>query len=309
MNVIQKTEHNTLANVFVAEDENGRRVEFVESTQPPLKRNEKWVLIISTLFGCPVGCSFCDAGGAYHGKLSFDQLKFQVDYLVETCFGDKNIDTGKFKIQFSRMGEPSLNHHVIDFLERIPGLYSYRHFIPSLSTVAPAGTELFFHRLLKTKKTLFDNTFQLQFSVHSTDPRQRRELIPVRSWSYEEMAAYGRTFYTPGGKKITLNFALGEKSMVDPAVLLRIFDPDTFLVKLTPVNPTHRARKNKINSVISTEHPHIPLVDQLQEAGYEVIVSIGEWEENKIGSNCGQYVNCPDEAYDSESYTCRLVRT
>jgi hypothetical protein len=28
----------------------------------------------------------------------------------------------------------------------------------------------------------------------------------------------------------------------------------------------------------------------LLEAGYEVIVSIGEVEENEIGSNCGQYV-------------------
>ncbi len=28
----------------------------------------------------------------------------------------------------------------------------------------------------------------------------------------------------------------------------------------------------------------------MRSAGYEVIVSIGEVEENEIGSNCGQYV-------------------
>jgi len=29
---------------------------------------------------------------------------------------------------------------------------------------------------------------------------------------------------------------------------------------------------------------------QLRGTGYEVIVSVGELEENKIGSNCGQYL-------------------
>ena len=33
-----------------------------------------------------------------------------------------------------------------------------------------------------------------------------------------------------------------------------------------------------------------PIVRTLADAGYEVIVSIGEVEENEIGSNCGQYV-------------------
>jgi 23S rRNA (adenine2503-C2)-methyltransferase len=32
------------------------------------------------------------------------------------------------------------------------------------------------------------------------------------------------------------------------------------------------------------------VVWELRSAGYEVIVSIGEVEENRVGSNCGQYV-------------------
>ena len=32
------------------------------------------------------------------------------------------------------------------------------------------------------------------------------------------------------------------------------------------------------------------IVNRLTEAGYQVILSIGEIEENLIGSNCGQYV-------------------
>jgi 23S rRNA (adenine2503-C2)-methyltransferase len=32
------------------------------------------------------------------------------------------------------------------------------------------------------------------------------------------------------------------------------------------------------------------IIALLSEVGYEVLVSIGELEENHIGSNCGQYI-------------------
>ncbi|GAH16437.1 unnamed protein product, partial [marine sediment metagenome] len=56
-----------LAKVYVASMRGNKEylVEFVESVQPPIPREKKWVLIVSTLFGCPVGCRMCDAGGEY----------------------------------------------------------------------------------------------------------------------------------------------------------------------------------------------------------------------------------------------------
>jgi adenine C2-methylase RlmN of 23S rRNA A2503 and tRNA A37 len=42
----------------------GRLIEFVEECQPPYGRAERWILMVSTLYGCPVKCLFCDAGGA-----------------------------------------------------------------------------------------------------------------------------------------------------------------------------------------------------------------------------------------------------
>ena len=77
MRVIKKTSDSSLATVYIAESASGQWVEFVESTQPPLTRDEKWVLVISTLFGCPVDCKFCDAGGSYKGKLSYEELLFR----------------------------------------------------------------------------------------------------------------------------------------------------------------------------------------------------------------------------------------
>ena len=57
MRVVRTTGDDDLARVFVAELADGAHVEFVESVQPPVPREEKWVLIVSTLKGCPVGCS------------------------------------------------------------------------------------------------------------------------------------------------------------------------------------------------------------------------------------------------------------
>jgi 23S rRNA (adenine2503-C2)-methyltransferase len=291
MKVISKTENSQLATVYIAQNSTGKMVEFVESTQPPLSLREKWVLIVSTLYGCPVDCSFCDAGGKYQGRLSAEEILFQIDYPVRLKFPDGNIGTKKFKIQFSRMGEPSFNPAVLDVLERLPGIYTWQEFIPSLSTIAPAGTDKFFLRLLELKKNLYPTTFQLQFSLHSTSPKQRDQWMPVRKWDFRHIARYGEKFFSPDGKKITLNFAVSKDSIIDENLLLKYFSPDIFLVKITPVNPTYKARRNKIISWIPSEDEISQnLPQRIREAGYETIVSIGEWEENLIGSNCGQYV-------------------
>ncbi|MCP4633856.1 MAG: radical SAM protein, partial [candidate division Zixibacteria bacterium] len=106
MKVIRKTADSDIATVYIAEADDGRLVEFVESVQPPLTRSEKWIMLVSTLFGCPVGCKFCDAGGDYRGKLSVEQIFYQIDYLINKRFPDGVIDTNYLKIQFARMGEP-----------------------------------------------------------------------------------------------------------------------------------------------------------------------------------------------------------
>ena len=168
--------------------------------------------------------------------------------------------------------------------------------MPSLSSIAPHGTDNFFEELLRIKKGIYDQSFQLQFSVHSTDVDQRNKLMPVTKWSFGKMAAYGERFYSEGGKKITLNFALGKDNILDPKTLKEFFDPDIFLVKITPVNPTFKARMNKIDSLIVREEKEYPVIDALKDTGYEVILSIGEWEENQIGSNCGQYIKALDES-------------
>ena len=279
-----------VAMVYIAEMDNGKLVEFVESVQPPIPRDKKWVLIISSLYGCPVGCRFCDAGEYYSGKLSKDEILAQIDYMIDQRFPDRKVTVDKFKIQFARMGEPAFNPSVIDVLEELPVRYDAPGLLPTLSTTAPKSTARFFDRLLKVKKELYNDRFQLQFSIHSTDESLRDWLIPAKKWGFGQIAEYGETFYHNSGRKITLNFALADGMTIEPDVLLSHFTPEKFLVKITPVNPTYRASMHDISSHIQPDIEKYDIIDRLKSAGYDVILSIGELRENLIGSNCGQYI-------------------
>lgn len=293
MRILSSTGREDIAMVYIAEMEGGRLLECVEAVQPPLGREEKWVLLISTMFGCPIRCQMCDAGGHYRGKASAQEILAQIDFLVQKRYPGGDIPSRQFKIQFSRMGEPALNPAVLSVLEALPGRYRAPGLMPSLSTIAPRGTSEFFERLLQVKRVYYSGGhFQFQFSIHTTEEGLRNRLIPARKWNFAEMAAYGERFFQEGDRKITLNFALADGMPVEPAVLLAHFSPEKYLVKITPLNPTYQSRKYELSTYIDPERldGEYRLVQALRRAGYEVIVSIGEVEENRIGSNCGQQV-------------------
>jgi 23S rRNA (adenine2503-C2)-methyltransferase len=312
---------DALARVYVArmrEDDPASLVEFVESLQPPLPREKKWVLIVSSLFGCPAGCGMCDAGGGYRGKLTADEILEQITFLVRRRYPDLRVPVPRFKIQFARMGEPLYNPALTEVLERLPGMLDARGLEPCLSTIAPRSCEPMLETIRDIKDRLYPGgRFQMQFSIHSTDETARKRLLPVPRWDLARIAAYGRRFHRPGDKKITLNFTVIEGMPIEATILRRHFDPDLFLVKLTPLNPTERALANGLRSGFDPRDPDAagPLVRELEREGFDVILSIGELRENAIGSNCGQFVTRLDTerelvsrpALAGEAYTIPAV--
>jgi 23S rRNA (adenine2503-C2)-methyltransferase len=314
MKVIASTGREDIAMVYIAELGEDKLVEFVEAVQPPIPRDKKWVLLVSTMYGCPVGCAMCDAGGFYHGKVSKDDIFAQIDYLVRRHYPDGVIPSQQFKIQFARMGEPSFNLDVLEVLEELPQRYDVPGFMPSISTIAPNGTETFFERLLEIKRSQYSGGhFQFQFSIHTTDEQVRDQIIPVKKWDFSKMAEYGHRFYQPGDRKVTLNFALAKEMPVDPEILLKHFTPDKFLIKITPLNPTYKATEENLSTYIdpNNQGKKYQLVRDLEKAGYRVIVSIGEVEENYIGSNCGQYVrrhlDAAEQIKDGYTYSLQEI--
>ncbi len=292
LEVLESYGKEDIAMVYLGKTSHGALVEFVESVQPPIPREEKWVLIISTMDGCPIGCIMCDAGGYYRRKLNKEEMLNQILFLVNKRFG-KSVPVKKFKIQFARVGEPSLNDNVLGVLESLPKLIDAPGLMPSISTVAPIGRDKWFERLVEIKDKYYKGRFQMQFSIHSTDEKQRDKIIPIQKWSFKQISEYGEKFVKKGDRKITLNFALARENIAQASVIKEYFDPEKFLIKITPVNPTYRSIENGLSSDVTENGlvlKHQMFVEELRNSGYEVIISVGELEENKIGSNCGQYV-------------------
>lgn len=291
LKIINKKGREDLAYVYVAETGEENMVEFVESLSPPLPREEKWVLIISTLYGCPAGCKMCDAGRIYKGKLSKKEMLAQIDYMVLSRYPGRDVPVKKFKIQFARMGEPALNENVLEVLKELPDIYDAPGLMPCVSTIAPKA-DGFFEDLKNIKERYYNGSFQLQFSIHTTDISRRNELMPLEKWNFNEIANYGEKFHKPGDRKVALNFAMAESYSVNVDLISKIFNPEVFIIKLTPLNPTYNVRQNKLRTVIDPDAPerNEEITEKFRNKGFEVILSIGEQEENKIGSNCGQHI-------------------
>jgi 23S rRNA (adenine2503-C2)-methyltransferase len=306
MKIISEVGREDLAIVYMAQTSIGEYVEFVESLQPPHSREQKWILIVSTLYGCPVSCKMCDAGLFYHGRVSKDAIFAQIDYMVTKRYPDRKIPVKQLKIQFARTGEPSFNLNVIDAIEEFDYYFETQHFVPSVSTIAPNGTDKFFEELLRIKNEKFRySDFQLQFSIHTTDEYRRDELIPVKKWSFQKISRYGENFYKQGDRKVALNFAVSKEYPVIPSKLLEYFNPEIFIIKVTPLNPTYNSRISGLTSFIGDNREYEPLREEFESCGYETIISLGEFEENYLGSNCGQSIlkHISEDEWHETGYT------
>lgn len=284
-----------LAGLYLARlpGEGERLVEFVDTVEPGVPKDEKWVLMVSTQLGCPVGCAMCDAGAmGFHGDLSAREMLAQVRRVLDDNPDLDPASHPKIKIHFARMGEPSLNPAVLEALELLPRELPFPGIMPSLSTVAPAAPAAseFMEKLIAVKDRLYSGgKFQLQFSLHATEAADRRELVPVPVWDLAAIAAYGSRFVKRGDRKITLNFALPEGAALDTGTIREFFDPSLFLVKVTPVNPTWRAAMTGTAYVWNEAPPGLARdAAALQEAGFDVILSPSAPEEIEAATSCGQ---------------------
>jgi 23S rRNA (adenine2503-C2)-methyltransferase len=288
MKVVLEEGLDELATVFAAtyRDDDNYMLEFVDSLSGSQGIEEKWVIVVSSQFGCPIGCLMCDTKDYYQGNPTTEELLSQVDHLVRKRFADGKIPTKKFKVQFARMGEPALNINVLEAVRMISEIYDAPGYMPCISTTAPSGKDEFFQEMKDLNHGLFKGNFQLQFSIHSTNEIQRDQIMPVKKWDLEKVAEYGKEFFV-GGRKISLNFALAPENELDPERIRRLFPPEIFMIKLTPVNPTQQAKLNNIvrENLLEEE---VPQIRTLREMGFDVVLSVGDLRENHIGSNCGQ---------------------
>ncbi len=272
-------------------DENAL-IECVESLDPPLPPEEKWVITLSSQKGCKVGCLFCDASYYFKGNLSVDELCDELNLILEGHKNDGYLRSKKIKLHLARMGEPSLNNAVLDFLEKVGVDFKEDiNFVPSIATIAPIGREKWFSRLKEIKDNYFSNgKFQLQFSLNTTNEGQRDHFMPVKKISFSEISAFADFWFKRDDRLITLNFALSNESEFDSNKIIKQFSKEKFLIKITPLNPGLRERRfTSLLDYTGSIPPKLKReIDLLKSYGFKVIISIGSRKEIEIGSNCGQ---------------------
>jgi 23S rRNA (adenine2503-C2)-methyltransferase len=258
-----------------------------------LPRGEKWVITISTQYGCSMGCSFCDVPMVGRGiNASFNDLVRQV--LCGIKLHPEVEGTKRLNIHFARMGEPTWNPNVLDaakwFHEHLDSEF---HVHPVVSTMMPRRNEwlkTFIHTWMRIKNRLYKGNAGLQLSINSTSAEERRKMFNGNACSLEEISRVMEGII-PNGRKITLNFALAGYE-IDPTVLLKYFDPSDYIIKLTPMHKTSTAKYNGIltHGDYTTYNPYREDEERLKSAGYDVLVFIASEYEDLGRITCGNAI-------------------
>jgi len=260
---------------------------------------EKWVVTISTQYGCSMGCKFCDVPKVGPGiNATVTDLRNQVVNALK--LHPEVISTKRLNVHFARMGEPTFNRNVIAFAKEMRKVL--RPFIgrslihPVVSTMLPRRNnnvmEFLNEWTIEVKNELFRGDAGLQFSINSTSGSQREEMFNGKSLSLHEISQIGKALIDPIGRKYALNFALADGYEVDAEKLYALFSPKKFMVKLTPIHATSSCTENSIQTSggYNDFTPYKDTENRLKAVGFDVIVFVPSYEEDLGMITCGNAV-------------------
>lgn len=272
---------------FLGLDSAPKRVEHTEL----LPLSEKWVITISTQYGCSMGCNFCDVPSVGPGRnATLDDMLWQVALAKEL---HPEVDSGRINIHFARMGEPTFNPYVIPAAITI-GLRNPRFHVHSVvSTMMPRrnkGLAKFIRDWVTVKNNYMLGDAGLQLSVNSTNEVERDVMFGCDALALHEIAEVMSGLH-PVGRKFTLNFAVAGYT-IDPNVLLRYFSPEDYIIKLTPMHKTTSCVEAGINTDgdYTQYHPYEQHELALRAAGYDVLVFIASEYEDLGRITCGNAI-------------------
>jgi len=262
-----------------------------------LPLTEKWVITISSQYGCSMGCRFCDVpkvGPGINATVAdmFDQIDGGLSLHPEIT------STKRLNIHFARMGEPTLNPDVLTVARMLLNAYPQHRVHPVVSTMMPIKNEWlepFLKVWCKLKNEDYRGNAGLQLSINSTDESERYKMFRGNAlplWNIGDVMA---RIPAPVGRKYTLNFALADYT-IDVDRLLKFFPPERFICKLTPMHRTAAAEKNGIRTEdgYTSYTPYRETELALKSGGYDVIVFVPSLEEDESRITCGNAILCED---------------
>jgi 23S rRNA (adenine2503-C2)-methyltransferase len=264
--------------------------------------SEKWVITLSTQYGCLSKCNFCDVPNVkYSGNASFDDLMKQFLNALSLFPGVKYGE--RLNIHFARMGEPSWNPAVLeftqylfyqkDYLQKLTGK-SFEVIHPVLTTMAPKRNKNWkktIHEWAWMKRKFYGQ-LGLQVSINSTCEKQRSEMFGKDAHTLEEISEMLSTLPDPISRKYCLNFAYSTDYEIDADKVRRLFDPDKWMCKITPIHNNTACTENNIKTVggYDSFHPYRKPEEDLKAAGFDVLVFVPSMDEEDGLVTCGNVI-------------------
>lgn len=264
----------------------------------PMPLTEKWVITISTQYGCSMNCKFCDVPKVGVGRNA--TLQDLTDEILLAIQQHPEVNqTKRLNIHYARMGEPTWNKAVLQHAKKVrndimPFIgHSLVH--PVVSTMLPKNNKKlipFLQEWCKIKNDLFNGDAGLQFSINSTDDAQREYLFSGNSHDLLTISAIGKALPIPVGRKYALNFALADNSIIDGKRLRELFNPEKFMCKITPLHRTTSCEQNHIETTGGYElfTPYKAVEEDLKNNGFDVIIFVPSYDEDNGLITCGNAI-------------------
>jgi len=250
--MLTEKRHKTFANgvVYALRTEDGYPIETTDTFLPTYTRDavgrhqnkldnsklgdrdQRWMVGVSVMSGCPVRCRFCATGQLKRWRpLTAEEIVQQVDFVVAKNPEWKPEEATEFKINYTRMGEPFLNiDEVKKAIQIINQKYRGARLHHYVSTIGVEDADY----------SWIHGNVTLQLSLHSLDTKRRNWLIPYKGKA--SIYALG-LIRTEACLKTTLNLTLVDEQDFDIRQLRGHFDPKHFFVKLSPINPNETSER------------------------------------------------------------------
>ena len=262
--------------------------------------SEKWVITLSTQFGCPQKCTFCDVPKlGYRGNATLEDLNKQLYSAIGLFPSQRYCE--RMNIHYARMGEPIYNDAVFEHavwmynnkrkLKEDLGL-SIETLHPVMTTSLPKKFKKLENNILRwceIKNDVYNGQAGLQFSINSTCEEQRTEMYQGLQLSLEDLARIADKMPEPVSRKYCLNFAYATDYEVDGKRIAQLFDQEKFMCKITPIHNNSACRENGIVTVDGYDSylPYKKPEQSLVKEGFDVLVFIPSMDEEQGLVTCG----------------------
>lgn len=256
---------------------------------------ERTVLCISTMCGCPMGCRFCGTGDYFVRSLSAEEIVGQATYILETQIEGVNPkDIKKLQIMVMSMGEPALNKALEQAFEVL-----YAKYPNAALLISSSGPKVNYSWIREMSERI--PTVGLQFSIHESTDEARDKLIPFeKKMNLAEIAAEGTRWWIATGRKPYFNYCAHENNNSNDDVnrIFALFNPNIWEATVSVIceRDAHAQAKNDHQRDLAIEFGN-----KLVAMGYNVRV-FDPAGQDTIGGGCGQLWYVQDWMKDHPEY-------